>query len=449
MISVPSAPGANYVLLSTTTGAYIATTSSAIQTFPASPSGSIQYNDGGVFGGTANLTTDSGGNISSGGIATFSGSINSYTQVNVSTSYSGSTISMGDNGNGHPGIQNSYGALALQGGSSNGIDFYTDGGNTYGMSLDPSGNLQLSGKLYLPSGSTFLGLPASIVSDYGRFFISDNASNYANFGMDSNNSNFFFDATTVGFGVAFWTNDGSGDTRKMLIGAAGDIQTAQGTLDDGYANMNMVSMMFQLNGDRSGFKIGDDGGMHSSSFGGIYTGSNGGPVLQFKNYGSSDTILIDGGLGDIHLNGTLYLGNTGTSMQGLYGGTMAFDGSGNIQITPAGGATTITGTVTANTFATVGGSSTTFTKGDGSQDSTKYLPYKQSGAVVLVSGTKAVTISGITSSNRAFVTVSVTGGTLGTTYKAVCTTNTLTVTSVSAAGTTVVTDTSTLNYLII
>ena len=108
-----------------------------------------------------------------------------------------------------------------------------------------------------------------------------------------------------------------------------------------------------------------------------------------------------------------------------------------------------TGEVDALKFVTSGGASSDFVKGDGSLDSSTYLSYKAKGSATLVSGTKAITISGLTTSNQAFVTIAVTGGTLGGAYKAVCTTNTLTITSVSAAGTTVTTDTSTLNYLVL
>lgn len=71
------------------------------------------------------------------------------------------------------------------------------------------------------------------------------------------------------------------------------------------------------------------------------------------------------------------------------------------------------------------------------------------GAATLASGTIAVTISGLTTSDRAFVQLTTPGGTMGAGYKAVCTTDTLTITSIAAAGTTVTTDTSTLNYMIL
>lgn len=71
------------------------------------------------------------------------------------------------------------------------------------------------------------------------------------------------------------------------------------------------------------------------------------------------------------------------------------------------------------------------------------------GAATLSSGTIAVTINGLTTSDRAFVQLVTTGGTLGAGYKAVCTANTLTITSVTAAGATQTLDTSTVNYMIL
>lgn len=70
------------------------------------------------------------------------------------------------------------------------------------------------------------------------------------------------------------------------------------------------------------------------------------------------------------------------------------------------------------------------------------------GQTTLSSGTVTITISGLTTSDRAFVQLATTGGTLGNGYKAACTANTLTITSVVAAGTTQTLDTSTINYII-
>lgn len=71
------------------------------------------------------------------------------------------------------------------------------------------------------------------------------------------------------------------------------------------------------------------------------------------------------------------------------------------------------------------------------------------GQTVLVSGTKAITITGLTTSSRAFLElVSPTGVTLTTQYQAVCTSNTLTLQANVAAGTINTADGSTLNYIV-
>ena len=71
------------------------------------------------------------------------------------------------------------------------------------------------------------------------------------------------------------------------------------------------------------------------------------------------------------------------------------------------------------------------------------------GQVALVSGTKAISITGLTTSDRAIVTlVTPSGVTLTTTYQAVCTANTLTLQANVAAGTINTSDASTLNYII-
>lgn len=75
------------------------------------------------------------------------------------------------------------------------------------------------------------------------------------------------------------------------------------------------------------------------------------------------------------------------------------------------------------------------------------------GQVALVAGTKAITISGLTTSSRAFRTLVSQGGTVSTTvdYECVCTTNTLTINAVTNAGSNTlnILDTSTINYFII
>lgn len=73
-----------------------------------------------------------------------------------------------------------------------------------------------------------------------------------------------------------------------------------------------------------------------------------------------------------------------------------------------------------------------------------------SGQTTLVAGTKAITITGLTTSSIALVTlVSSLTGSSTVTYQAVCTANTLTLRANVAAGTINVADVSILNYAIV
>lgn len=71
-----------------------------------------------------------------------------------------------------------------------------------------------------------------------------------------------------------------------------------------------------------------------------------------------------------------------------------------------------------------------------------------SGSVTLVAGTATVTISGLTTSSIALVQLITESGTLAAAYKAPCTSNTLTITSVTTAGVTNTLDTSTVGYVV-
>lgn len=72
------------------------------------------------------------------------------------------------------------------------------------------------------------------------------------------------------------------------------------------------------------------------------------------------------------------------------------------------------------------------------------------GQTTLVAGTKAITISGLTTSSRAIITLVTPSGASSTIqYQAVCTSNTLTIQANVAAGTINTSDGSTVNYLVI
>lgn len=73
-----------------------------------------------------------------------------------------------------------------------------------------------------------------------------------------------------------------------------------------------------------------------------------------------------------------------------------------------------------------------------------------SGQVALVAGTKAITVPGVTTSSKAFVSlVSPSSASLTVDTQAVCTANTVTITALVAAKTINTADVSTVNYLVI
>lgn len=73
-----------------------------------------------------------------------------------------------------------------------------------------------------------------------------------------------------------------------------------------------------------------------------------------------------------------------------------------------------------------------------------------SGQTALVAGTIAITIPGLTTANKGFITRAVSNTTTSTAeYRAVCTANTLTLTADLAAGTINVADISTLNWFVL
>lgn len=71
------------------------------------------------------------------------------------------------------------------------------------------------------------------------------------------------------------------------------------------------------------------------------------------------------------------------------------------------------------------------------------------GRTTLVLGTKAITITGLTTSHKAWVQLQAVGGTIAAQYRAVCTANTLTIDAITAGGIVQTLDTSTLEYICI
>lgn len=154
---------------------------------------------------------------------------------------------------------------------------------------------------------------------------------------------------------------------------------------------------------------------------------------------------------------TTLTGTTIASVLNTSSSTTLGSGTGNLTIT-IGGAATLSGSTTAITIGANGASGSTKSVTIGSVaagvtstttiNNLVKLPTICSTAT-LTAGTVAVTITGITTSSVAHVTLITPSGTLGTGgYKAVCTANTLTITSVSTLGALNNLDASTVGYVV-
>ena len=152
----------------------------------------------------------------------------------------------------------------------------------------------------------------------------------------------------------------------------------------------------------------NDVGLASTTVGASFGTANAAPV-KLNVAGTPEILITSTGL-DL-LGGQVLTSGVGAAVQD----------SGDFSITKAGGA-----------FRIHSG-----TSGDMAGDAT------------LSSGTIAVTITGLLSTDRAFITLTSPSGTLASGYESVCTSNTLTITSVTTAGATNTLDNSTVSYFII
>lgn len=153
---------------------------------------------------------------------------------------------------------------------------------------------------------------------------------------------------------------------------------------------------------------------------------------------------------------------------------------GSVRVTVAStGATTYTSTVTASSLIKSGSTSSKFLFGDGSDgtalpsgttattqsasdnstkvattayvDASHGFTFRGSGQTTLVSGTKAISVTGVTASSQVFVNSISQGGTVSTTfeYAAVPTSGTITITALTNGNITNTLDTSVLSYMVI
>ena len=226
---------------------------------------------------------------------------------------------------------------------------------------------------------------------------STNQIQYNNAGAFAGSSNLTFNGTSLAF-------SGSGNSMATFTGtgATGNAIYAQGTNAAG-----QIGSYYENN--RGGF----------ASYGGLIYGGSSNAIGNFFGVSRADKMFIfaDGsnnlglGIGTLVAQ-PLILGTNNTA-------ALTIDGSQNF-------------TFAIGKFGITEGSN------------------GRVGQVALVAGTKAITITGLTTSSRAFVSlVSPNTASLTVMYQAVCTSNTLTIQANIAAGSINSSDVSTVNYFII
>lgn len=171
----------------------------------------------------------------------------------------------------------------------------------------------------------------------------------------------------------------------------------------------------------------------STSAGGSVTGVLKFPLTLFGGGNSTFNNTTDNSTAQVQTTSTTQP-QTADHYDATHYTTRQTNSSGNETIIPSGGTETISANLTLPVSKVL-----TITEGSNGRV----------GQVALVNGTKAITITGLTTLSRAFLGLAASGGTAGTRYVMACTANTLTITAVDASGATVTTDTSTINYFII
>lgn len=229
-----------------------------------------------------------------------------------------------------------------------------------------------------------------------------------------------------------WNN-----TTKSLVVTGGASTTSTATFTNNISNTSGIDLINTSSGGGSNiglFLTSDNGTRSGQLF--KYSSTNSG----YKSILANDLGFYNGPTsGNITLFNDYTSGNINFTAGGASAAQMTLSSSGKVGIgaTPTTDRLSVYGDI-ALTFA---GNKLKITEGTNGSV----------GQTTLVAGTKAITISGVTTSTRAFVTLVSQGGTVTTTvaYAAVCTSGTLTITALTNTGTTDTTDTSVLNYFII
>lgn len=178
-------------------------------------------------------------------------------------------------------------------------------------------------------------------------------------------------------------------------------------------------------------------------------------TLTIQSSGTNLIVSVAGGM-SVTLTCILTSGTTAASWQDNYLGGAGATGTGSSVFnlsptltTPNVGVVTLT---TANKVTiTAPATSATLTIANGTTLGTlNSMTFDGSGTSTLVAGTSTVTITGITASSIPTYSILTPSGTsLTTNYKLVCTSNTLTITAIVAAGTINASDVSTINYIVV
>jgi len=222
-----------------------------------------------------------------------------------------------------------------------------------------------------------------------------------------NNNAMYYNAVTNRLSIGSGTSPAKKLDITTSVAGAGDGVSITNSATTGFALVNMVN------------NAGDAAQIFKS----------GATVTAYKTLNVSDAGIYNGTVGNMSFLNDNTSGNINFAAGGVSSAQMTLSSAGSLSLA--------NGNITLGTA----GNKLVITEGTNGRV----------GQVALTSGVATVSISGLTSSSRAFMGFVAQGGTSTTVwqYKMVCTTGTLTITAIDVTGTTVTTDTSTVNYFII
>jgi hypothetical protein len=253
----------------------------------------------------------------------------------------------------------------------------------------------------------------------------------------------------IGYTAGFRISSGS-DNMLMGFTAGQNVSTGTKNTAAGSASLNNITTGTSNLG--FGWNAGTDFGTASYSNVAIgdsaFYNNNASPPIMLKN----TAVGVKAGRGN-YGSGNLLLGYRATLTSATSNAANIFN---TIWITGNNGVDSTTSTTSLVGINTTSPTSTLTVNGDlalstaGNALKITEGTNGRVGQTTLVSGTKAITISGLTTNSRAFVQlVSPSGATLTVQYQAVCTANTLTIQANLGATTINTADGSTLNYFVI